>query len=154
MQKAPIAIIAVFILAGCTIVQMNKEISETEARIARKETRLGELEAERGRLEQHQSLLVEKLEQTRMDSRQLNEELDQLIRRNQKLAAMAERQGQDITEIRREIEALEARQAALSRMDTSGEDNAAKAQKIKALQQEIRNYLLLGLKSRHRRNLQ
>lgn len=153
MQKTAISIIIAFILTGCTILQMQKEIDATEERIAQKEARLREFEAERERLEQHQALLVEKLDQTKLTSQQLNREIDQLIRQNRQLKALAERQGQDVEEIRQEIDALEAKQASLSRTTASGDTEAAKQQKILTLQQEIRNYLLLGLKARHRNTL-
>ena len=153
MQKAAIAIVVVFMAMGCTIMEMQKENRAAEERIAAKEARLGELEAESARLEKQRALLAEKLEQTTLTSRQLNNELDQMIRENRRMAAMTEKQGRDIEGITQEIEALEAKKAALSRMEASEETDAAKKQKIQALQQEIRNYFLLGLKSKHRKNL-
>ncbi len=154
MQKLKIPIIVVFLLMGCTIMQMQEEISDTEGRIAVKEAQLSGLEAQRERLEKHQALLVEKLDRTKLTAQQLNRELDQMIRQNRQLATMAAKQGQGIEEIRQEIEALEAKQAELSRMAASGDAEAAKEQQILALQQEIRNYLMLGLKSKHRKRLQ
>lgn len=154
MQKTVIATVLLLMLMGCTIMQMQKENREAEAQIAQKEARLSELESERERLEQHRALLAERLDRTALTSRQLNEELDHLIRKNRQLAAMAEQQGQDIDAIKQEIEALEEKQSVLSRMTVSGDAEAVKEQKILALQQEIRNYLLLGLKSKHRKSLQ
>jgi chromosome segregation ATPase len=154
MQKAAVMSIAVFLLIGCTIMHMQAEIKESEQRIAQKEARLRELEAERTRLEKNQALLVEKLDRTRLTAQQLNEELDRMIRQHRHLAGMAEKQGQDIEAIKQEIAALEGKQELLSQTAASGDTDAAKAQKISELQQEIRNYLLLGLKSKHRKNLQ
>lgn len=154
MRKAAIPIIVMFIIMGCTIMQMQEEISETEGRIALKQAQLSELEAQRERLGKHQALLVERLDRTKLTAQQLNRELDQMIHQNRQLAAMAEEQGQEIEEINQEIEALEAKQASLARMAASGDAEAAKEQQILELQQEIRNYLLLGLKSKHRKRLQ
>lgn len=146
-------IIAVLILTGCTIMRMQKEIKDTEDRISQKEAQLSELETQSARLEEHQTLLVEMLDKTRLTSRQLNDELDQLIQQNRQLAVMAQKQGRDIEQIKQEVKTLEAQQASLAKVAASGDSETIKAEKIQALQNEIRNYLLLGLKAKHRKNL-
>ena len=154
MQKATLIVMALFILMGCTIMQMQEENKETEARIAQKEAQLSDLEAERERLAEYQAQLVKKLDQTKLTAQQLYDELDQLIRQNRQLVAAAEKQGQEVAQIKQEISALEAQQSSLSQLTASGESDAAKKQEIQELQQEIRNYLMLGLKSKHRKSLQ
>ena len=153
MAKTAIAITIALIMAGCTLMQMQAENAETEARIAQKEERLNELEAESERLEAQKARLAERLDKKRLTGQQLKKELDQLIRRNQKLAAMAKARGQDTADLKEEIEALEAKQAALSQAQASDDTEAIKKQRIQSLQEEIRNYLLLGLKSKHRSRL-
>lgn len=153
MQKTVITIIAMFVLTGCTIMRMQEEIRDTQDRIVQKEAQLSELELQNARLEKHRELLVEMLDQSRLTSQQLNDELDRLIQRNRQLAAMAKEKGRDIEQVKQEIKTLEKQQASLADVTASGESEAIKAKKIEALQKEIRNYLLLGLKAKHRMDL-
>lgn len=154
MNNKLVLLIALIFLMGCTIVEMQKENQLAQNRITQKEDQLDALEIERQRLVDTQRDLVAKLDEGQLTLTQLNAELDGLIRQNEQLVRLKKERQEDEQDVKLEIQNLKARKRELALLEKEKLSETSKAKEIKVLQEEIRNYLILGLKSKHRQNLQ
>ncbi|BBO81628.1 hypothetical protein DSCO28_21940 [Desulfosarcina ovata subsp. sediminis] len=154
MAKTLFGAMFFLILTGCTLMQMQHENEILQARIDKKEGQLEALQQETRRLDEKQRQLAVELKKRTLTLNQLNTELDTLVSQNRQLVAMGKSQRRDMSQVEAEILALESKQKELADLKTQALPSSAKAEKVAQLQEEIRNYLVMGLKSKHRQNLQ
>jgi predicted nuclease with TOPRIM domain len=154
MIKGLIGILVSLILVGCSLIEMKHENEMIQGRIDTKEGQLEELQREAQRLEEEQRRLADELGTRRLTLNQLNQELEILISQNRQFEAMGKRQHQKMDQVEAEIANLELKKNELVQIEAQSIASSAKEEKIAQLQEEIRNYLILGLKSKHRQNLQ
>lgn len=150
MKNTVAVILSVFVLAGCTLMQMREENKTIQNRITQKEKQLYDLEEENRQLAEKERLLLEKLEAGKLNLGQISKELDVLIRENQKLVRMKKERQKSVKDLQQAIENMKNSKKKIAELEQQDADAALKKKKIEALREEIRQYLDLGLKPKYR----
>lgn len=150
MKLTIAAILSVILLAGCALKQMQDDNIALQQRIAQKEKKLHELEEENRRLAEKERLLVQQLKTEKLNLYQLNNELADLIKENQRLARLRNDRQKDVKELERAIDNMKNSQKKIADLEQQDASATLKKEKIKALREEIRQYLEIGLKEKYR----
>lgn len=137
-------------LAGCTVMEMRKDVEQREARLQVKQSELDQAEQQQTALKQRQSALIADLESRQMTLDDLQARLDQLKAENDRASATTGEQrarqrdlDSKIAQQRLAIERQKQEIAMLERKNALSADE--KRKRIDYLKSEIRRQLELQL---------
>jgi chromosome segregation ATPase len=150
MKNIIAAVFSVILLAGCALKQMRDDNIALQHQIAQKEKQLHELEEENRQLAEKERLLMQKLEAGKLNLNQLQSELDELIIENQQLVRLKNVHQKDVDALERAIDNMKKSRKKITELQQHDAALSLKQQKIKALREEIRQYLKIGLKEKYR----
>lgn len=150
MNNIIAAVLSAILLAGCALKQMRDDNIALQHQISQKEEQLHELEEENRQLAEKERLLMQKLETGKLNLNQLESELDELITENQQLVRLKNEHQKDVNVLEHAIDNMKKSRKKITELQQQDAALSLKKNKIKALREEIRQYLKIGLKEKYR----
>jgi chromosome segregation ATPase len=150
MKNTIAAVLSAILLAGCALKQMRDDNIALRHQISQKEEQLHELEVENRQLAEKERLLMQKLETGKLNLNQLESELDELIRENQQLVRLKNEHQKNVNALEHAIDNMKKSRKKITELQQQDAALSLKNKKIKALREEIRQYLKIGLKEKYR----
>lgn len=130
---------AFLVLAGCTLMELRRENTETEKRVEAKIQEVKDLQGQQKALLEHQRSLLQELDNKQVTLNELDTKLDNLIKENAHVQA-----GNAIQQKKKEDLELQLRkyQEEIATLKNNGRlSSEEKAKKIKDLENQIKSYL-------------
>lgn len=150
MKNLTVLLFIVIVISGCALMEMKNENEALRNRIVLKEKHLNELEKQHHLLYKKEQSLANNLETAGLNLDQINDDLDDLITGNERLAQLKHERQKSVKEIEQAIENMRSSQHRISELEQQDISVAEKERKIQALREEIRQYLTIGLKTKYR----
>jgi DNA repair exonuclease SbcCD ATPase subunit len=153
MKAVIITLMATFLLAGCALRDLQKDIEIRDQTVKDKELLLQQLNMENDQLKEEQWTLLDKLKKAELGLDDLKVELDRLIDHNKKIVSLNKGLEENKAELNRsikELEELEMKRRQISALEQQKLSATEKKSKIDKLNNDIKLHLLLGLKEKYR----
>ena len=137
------AMLAVVLVAGCTVVEENRNLRAQEVRIDQKQVALNQEEAQQRQLRQRQQDLMRDLNNAKLSLDDLQRRIDELRAANARVAATT---GQEQARQRRIDQELVSRRGEIGALNKRSDlPDAEKLKRIETLKRQIHDQLALQL---------